>query len=242
MARSLSTAIRELREENGWTQTEFAERINAASTKINAQAGRSESANLKVDQTTVSRWESGTRPAPTHARRAIAHAGGLTLEDFDDRWRADTIDRTDGDESGNRGIPVINRAPAGVVVNYEEYGVDSGQGFTYIDREDVSDPLAFAVIVVGDSMEPSIREGDILVFSPLGVPRPRVILEPQMVTFIRFSEDSAKRGGCCIARFAETDNKTLSFTKDSPKHDPFTVPREDIAQLAVAIDQRRKKI
>jgi len=36
----------------------------------------------------------------------------------------------------------------------------------YVRCPDLHDPNAFAVRVVGDSMEPKFREGDIVVFSP----------------------------------------------------------------------------
>jgi hypothetical protein len=46
---------------------------------------------------------------------------------------------------GGLGIPIINLAPAGRIVDYEEYGVDSGQGWEYVEQGDIEDPLAFGV-------------------------------------------------------------------------------------------------
>lgn len=195
-----------------------------------------------LDYSNLSKRERGEikRISPAE-RRLFAKAFGISIEDFDSRWRAYRIEQTVGDPE-RRGIPVINRSPAGTVVDYAEYGVDSGQGHEYIERGGVDDPLAFAVIIVGDSMEPNLFEGDYVIFSPVArVPKPRAELKPEAVCFVRVVQD-AKEPGCCVARFKGSDGKSLVFTKDNRKHKGVTVPREHVEQLAVAVERRTKRL
>lgn len=209
--------IRQLRERRGWTQKELA-------------------TVLELDGSAVSRIEDGKRRVKRNELEHIAAAFGLQVEDLETARAGTTMRRT----VGGPGIPVINRAPAGNVIDYEEYGVDSGQGFQYIDGLGVSDSLAFALIVVGDSMEPRIREGNFVIFSPLDPEEARpdqAPLKPGSVVFVRFATES-DHDGCTIARFFPEDAGRLRLQKDNPKYPPIVCRREDVRQLAVAIQRR----
>lgn len=63
-------------------------------------------------------------------------------------------------------VPVINKVPAGYPVDFDDMGYPPGGADDYVRCPDLHDPNAFAVCVVGDSMEPKYHEGDIIVFSP----------------------------------------------------------------------------
>ena len=63
-------------------------------------------------------------------------------------------------------VPVINNLSAGYPVDYDDKGYPPGGADDYVRCPDLHDPHAFAVRVVGDSMEPKYRQGDILIFSP----------------------------------------------------------------------------
>ena len=63
-------------------------------------------------------------------------------------------------------VPVINRVSAGYPVDFDDLGYPVGIAEEYIRCLDLHDPNAFAVRVVGDSMEPKFRAGDIVIFSP----------------------------------------------------------------------------
>ena len=63
-------------------------------------------------------------------------------------------------------VPVINRVAAGYPRDFNDLDYPVGVADDYIRCPDVHDPNAFAVRVVGDSMEPKFREGDIVIFSP----------------------------------------------------------------------------
>jgi len=63
-------------------------------------------------------------------------------------------------------VPVINKVSAGYPVDFDDLGYPAGFADDYVRCPDLHDPNAFAVRVVGDSMESKFFEGDIVVFSP----------------------------------------------------------------------------
>jgi repressor LexA len=68
--------------------------------------------------------------------------------------------------SAGRLVPVINKVSAGYPTDFDDLDYPVGVADDYIRCPDVHDPQAFAVRVVGDSMEPKFKEGDFVVFSP----------------------------------------------------------------------------
>lgn len=63
-------------------------------------------------------------------------------------------------------IPVINRVAAGYPVDFDDLQYPAGFADDYVRCPDVEDAHAFAVRVIGDSMQPKFFEGDIVIFSP----------------------------------------------------------------------------
>ena len=63
-------------------------------------------------------------------------------------------------------VPVINKVSAGYPTDFDDLGYPVGFSDDYVRCPDMHDPNTFAVRVVGDSMEPKFKEGDIVVFSP----------------------------------------------------------------------------
>jgi len=71
------------------------------------------------------------------------------------------------DNFNNAGlIPIINKVTAGYPADFDDLDYPAGIADDYVRCPDIYDPNAFAVRVVGDSMEPKFSEGDIIVFSP----------------------------------------------------------------------------
>ncbi|HOQ05384.1 MAG TPA: S24 family peptidase [Anaerohalosphaeraceae bacterium] len=73
----------------------------------------------------------------------------------------DALNRTPGNW-----IPVINKVAAGYPNDFDDLGYPAGVADDYVLAPDLHDPNAFALRVVGDSMEPEFRQGDIVIFSP----------------------------------------------------------------------------
>jgi len=68
--------------------------------------------------------------------------------------------------AAGRLVPVINKVSAGYPSDFNDLDYPVGIADDYVRCPDLHDPNAFAVRVVGDSMEPKFREGDIVIFSP----------------------------------------------------------------------------
>jgi len=66
--------------------------------------------------------------------------------------------------------PVINTVAAGYPNGFTDLDYPPSVAREYVRCPDLHDPQAFAIRVVGDSMEPDFREGDIVVFSPNTAP------------------------------------------------------------------------
>ena len=94
-------------------------------------------------------------------------------------------------------IPIINKVAAGYPVDFDDLEYPAGFADDYVRCPDIDDPNAFAVRVIGDSMEPSFVQGDIVIFSP--------------ATEVRSGDD-------CFVRFTmphETTFKRVFFEQDN---------------------------
>ena len=76
------------------------------------------------------------------------------------------IEQAGASLSAGRLVPVINKVSAGYPSDFNDLDYPVGVADDYVRCPDLHDPNAFAVRVVGDSMEPKFREGDIVIFSP----------------------------------------------------------------------------
>ncbi len=65
-----------------------------------------------------------------------------------------------------REVPLINRVAAGYPTEFTDLGYPARVADEYVRCPDLEDPDAFGARVVGESMLPDYREGDIVVFSP----------------------------------------------------------------------------
>ena len=65
-----------------------------------------------------------------------------------------------------REVPLINSVTAGQPSEFTDLGYPARVADDYVRVPDLADPDAFAARVVGDSMQPDYREGDVVVFSP----------------------------------------------------------------------------
>lgn len=68
--------------------------------------------------------------------------------------------------AAGRLVPIINKVTAGYPAEFNDLDYPVGVADDYVRCPDLHDPNAFAVRVVGDSMEPKFVEGDIVIFSP----------------------------------------------------------------------------
>lgn len=94
-------------------------------------------------------------------------------------------------------VPVINKVSAGYPVDFDDLEYPVGIADDYVRCPDLHDPNAFAVRIVGDSMEVKFHEGDIVIFSPAA---------------------DVRNGDDCFVRFAmphETTFKRIYFEPEN---------------------------
>lgn len=127
-------------------------------------------------------------------------------------------------------VPVINKVAAGYPREFTDLGYPARVADEYISVPDLYDADAFAARVVGESMMPDYREGDLVVFSP---------------------QADATPGSDCFVRLeapeSETTFKRVYFERDgdgremirlqplNPAFTPQVVDREMVAGLYPAV-------
>jgi len=130
-------------------------------------------------------------------------------------------------------VPLINKVTAGYPAGFTDLGFPARVADDYVRCPDLHDPDAFAARVVGDSMEPEYREGDIVVFSP-GRP--------------------LTDGDDCFARLADDDESTfkrvyfeteggrerIRLQPINSRYAPRVFDREEVAGLYRAVKVMRE--
>jgi len=127
--------------------------------------------------------------------------------------------------TAGRLVPVINKVSAGYPSDFNDLDYPVGIADDYVRCPDLHDPNAFAVRVVGDSMEPKFHQGDIVIFSPAAE------VHNGDDCFVRFAmphETTFKRV------FFETDNK-VRLQPRNEKYSPTIVDGKRINGLYRAI-------
>jgi transcriptional regulator with XRE-family HTH domain len=140
-----------------------------------------------------------------------------------------------------RPVPLINRVAAGQAAEYTDLDYPAGVADRYVPMPDLPGaPVAsaFALRVIGDSMMPEYREGEIVVVGPAG--------EETATTEIR---GPVKDGEDCVVRLGEAENfattfKRIFFTRNdagetiglqltalNPAYAPRLVKLEDVSGI-----------
>lgn len=100
--------------------------------------------------------------------RKLSEKRGQTGSEIKELLAQTGSDSKDGKAvmSAGRLVPIINKVTAGYPTDFNDLDYPVGIADDYVRCPDLHDPNAFAVRVVGDSMEPRFHEGDIVIFSP----------------------------------------------------------------------------
>jgi phage repressor protein C with HTH and peptisase S24 domain len=130
-----------------------------------------------------------------------------------------------------RQVPVINKVAAGYPREFTDLDYPARHADDYIACPDVGDPDAFAARVVGDSMEPDYREGEIVVFSP-SMPTPSG--SDCFVRLERDNETTFKRV------YFEDGGRSIRLQPLNNRYPPQVVRRQDIGGLYAAAYVMRK--
>jgi phage repressor protein C with HTH and peptisase S24 domain/DNA-binding XRE family transcriptional regulator len=129
-----------------------------------------------------------------------------------------------------RRIAIINRVAAGYPAEFTDLGYPAGVADDYLSAPpELDDPQAFAVRVVGDSMEPRYREGDIVLFSP------RAAVRSGDDCFVRFAPECTAAQGATFKRVYFDSELLMRLQPLNNRYPPQVVPLKDIAGLYKAV-------
>lgn len=213
---TIGEIIQRLREQKGWTTRELAEKVGLSAGAVNQR----ETGKTRVKADEIPMW---------------AGVFGISPDSLESMWNTSSMPLRAAE---NAGIPIINKAPAGPAWDFEAYGTTSREGHSYLAREtgEESDDL-FAVEVVGDSMTPELRTGDLLVMWPVAQGVPTQSIDGRIV-LASFSQEHG--GGVSLAQLKLTgesdDHRGLRATlvKLNAKHRSRDIYLTDLDRLAVA--------
>ncbi len=130
-------------------------------------------------------------------------------------------------------VPVINKVTAGYPAGFTDMGYPARIADEYIRTPDLCDPDAFAARVIGDSMEPNYREGDIVVFSPA-----REITDG-MDCFVRLEPDHETTFKRIYFQTDEAGNELIRIQPINNAYPSRTVAREEVAGLYAGVSVTR---
>lgn len=171
-------------------------------------------AAVNVSQAALSGYETGKYEADLETYKRIASYFGVSLgyllgEDSPDDKREDYIR-----------IPVLGRVAAGIPIDAIE---------EIIDWEDISADMAaggaeyFGLQIKGDSMEPKISDGDIVIVRK----QPDVDSGEIAVVLVNGDDATVKR--------VKKSAAGITLISNNPAYDPMFYSNEDIEKLPVAI-------
>ena len=173
-------SLKEIRKKNGWTQEELARKLNTT-------------------KQVISKYEKSQRSPNIYVARDYAKALGVTLEDMLKIVYADDDDDQRRARSNPKRIPLLGAVAAGEPIFSEESGV-------FVNEVMGAD---CAVVVQGDSMEPTYLENDILYIRA----QPTIDYECQIAVVICGDE------ACVKHVYRQKD--AVMLISDNPKYPPM---------------------
>ena len=126
-------------------------------------------------------------------------------------------------------IPLLSRIPGGSPADWTDGDYPPGFGDEYVDRGDVTDPNAFALIVEGDSMVPRINPGDIVIISPNTPVTNRAIA----AVAVNDSERTLKR-------IIFMDKNTILLQPENSAYKPIVVDLRNIRLIGRVMERRER--
>lgn len=166
---------------------------------------------LHVNQTAVSQWELERAYPSFEIAVAMAQYFSVSVEYL--------LGQSDVAASKGVRIPVLGRVPAGVPIEAVEEVLD----WEEIPAEQAKHGEYFALRVRGDSMEPRICDGDVLIV------RKQSTADTGDIVIALINGDDAT-----VKRFKRTDNGIM-LVPNNMAYDPMAFSNEEIMKLPVEI-------
>lgn len=195
----LGEKIRKLRKENGWRQDQLANILN-------------KEFGLKIDRVMISKWETGYQTPVLYTISCLAKVFNVSI---------DYLNGTGTIQHNKKGvtIPVLGYVRAGIPIEAVE---------DILDYEEISMDMAskgehFALSIKGDSMEPRITEGDVVIV------RKQDIVENGELAVVLVNGNDAT-----VKKFYMNDNG-VTLISTNPSYEPFYYSKEQVDSLPVQI-------
>lgn len=170
-------------------------------------------AELNVGQNTISNWETGKTEPDQKSLKMMAEIFETSIDEL--LGQTSNLGR-----DGYIRIPVLGRVAAGIPIDAIE---------EIIDWEDISADMAaggaeyFGLQIKGDSMEPKISDGDIVIVRK----QPDVDSGEIAVVLVNGDDATVKR--------VKKSAAGITLISNNPAYDPMFYSNEDIEKLPVAI-------
>lgn len=170
-------------------------------------------AELNVGQNTISNWETGKTEPDQKSLKMMAEIFKTSIDEL-------LGQNSNSGRDGYIRIPVLGRVAAGIPIDAIE---------EIIEYEDISADMAaggaeyFGLQIKGDSMEPKISDGDIVIVRK----QPDVESGEIAVVLVNGDDATVKR----IKKSAAG----ITLISNNPAYDPMFYSNEDIEKLPVAI-------
>jgi repressor LexA len=132
-----------------------------------------------------------------------------------------------------REVPLINSVAAGYPTEFTDLGYPARVADEYIRTPDIADADAFGARVVGDSMMPEYREGDIVVFSPART------VKSGMDCFARLEPDHETTFKRVYFESAPGGEELIRLQPLNPAYPSRVMGREQVAGLYAAVSVTR---
>lgn len=169
-----------------------------------------------VSEATVSRWESGNI-ANMRRDRIAALAQILKVSPIDIMGVTDDDNYDDSIKSVQ--IPVLGRVKAGIPMTAIESIID----YEEISQEQARTGEFFGLQIKGDSMEPKISEGDVVIV------RKQETVENGEIAVVLINGDDAT-----VKKFYKTD-AGIKLVSTNPTYDPFFFTPDEVNSLPVSV-------
>ena len=191
--------IRKLRKQNHWRQDQLAEILN-------------KEFGLKTDRVMISKWETGYQTPVIYTISCLAKVFNVSI---------DYLNGNDVMQPKEKGvsIPVLGYVRAGIPIEAVEEILD----YEEISQEMANKGYYFALSIKGDSMEPRITEGDVVIV------RKQEIVENGELAVVLVNGNDAT-----VKKFYMNDYG-VNLISTNPAYEPFTYSKKEVEELPVKV-------
>jgi repressor LexA len=167
MARDIGQMIKELRLRRGWTVRKLAEMIGKTPAYVSLIENKKRQISMPLLEVFANALnvspayflqETKEKPDSTELRRRILEELWSVIERYSSAEDREVFCRM-------RRIPVVSCTAAGEPIEYEDM-FPVGYSDEFVEAPDITDENAFALRIRGDSMEPYLSDGDVVIVCP----------------------------------------------------------------------------